>query len=83
MHATTVEHVSANAAAPMRMGDGVEVQNQFSPARAEKSVKKSETATFFTRFDSINIQLMSGRVIQILNGTNEINNMKQTKQVFL
>ena len=44
-HATNVLIVSATAPAANKIGAGLEVQNQFSPARAENSVRKSETAT--------------------------------------
>ena len=37
---------SARAPAPRRMGAGREVQNHFSPARAENRVRKSDTDTF-------------------------------------
>lgn len=43
--ATRVLMLSATAPAASRMGAGLEVQNQFSPARAENSVRKSDTAT--------------------------------------
>lgn len=45
MQANKVDNERANPAAISKIGDGLEIQNQSSPARAEKSVKKSETAT--------------------------------------
>lgn len=45
-HANRVDMDRAKAAAPIRTGAGRELQNQFSPARAENRVRKSDTATF-------------------------------------
>lgn len=45
-HASAVDVVSARAPAPSRIGAGRDVQNHFSPALAEKRVKKSDTETF-------------------------------------
>ena len=46
MHARIVEVVRARPAAASNMGAGRDVQNHRSPARAEKRVRKSDTATF-------------------------------------
>ena len=45
-HASAVDASSASDPAASSTGAGVEVQNHFSPARAEKSVRKSETDTW-------------------------------------
>ncbi len=46
IQATIVDTVNAKAAAMIKIGAGLDSQNQSSPARAENKVKKSETATF-------------------------------------
>jgi hypothetical protein len=45
-HARAVDVVNASAPAPSRIGAGRDDQNHFSPALAEKRVKKSDTDTF-------------------------------------
>jgi len=44
-HASAVDASSAKEPAASSTGAGVDVQNHFSPARAEKSVRKSDTET--------------------------------------